>query len=282
MFDERNHYCPMVVAINLMEKIAMAKGNLSACLAVTLPHEGGYSDHPNDPGGATNMGITHKTLADARGVASVTKADVKALSLAEATAIYDRKFWRTINGDALPFGVDLVTFDFGVNSGPSRAARYLQAVLGMKQDGRVGKDTAAAAVMADGKAVIQKLSAKRLSFMQGLAIWGTFKRGWSRRVADVEAKAVAMWLSRGAALAPAARKQLEAEAAKAGKTAASQKNGSAASATAGGGLPLVPGNVDWWFIGAMALALVIAAVLILKARQNADRADAYAAAAAAT
>lgn len=258
----------------------MAKGNLSACLPITLAYEGGYSDHPKDPGGATNMGITIGRLSEVRGH-QVTKADVKALTKTEAQSIYDRYYWRPIRGDDLTYGVDLAVFDFGVNSGPARAAKYLQAVVGVAQDGKIGDATLRAANTGDGKSIIKKLCAKRLSFMQGLAIWQTFKGGWSRRVADVEAKAVAMWLSHGGALTSTARKSLEAEANKAGKTAKSQTT-AGATVGAGGGGSVIASGPDWTLIAVLGgLVVVAVVVLLLKARQNNDRALAYAAVAAA-
>lgn len=256
----------------------MAKGNLAACLAVTLPHEGGYSDHPADPGGATNMGITHITLAAWRGVKSVTKAMVKALTLTEATAIYAARYWAPVRGDDLPFGVDLTVFDYGVNSGTGRAAKELQRVVGAKVDGKIGGETLKAAIMADGKATIKAISARRLSFMQSLKIWDTFKRGWSRRVADVEAKAMAMWLGRGATLSDAQRRELHAEAdAAAGKSSTQGKaaGGTVATGTGGAGVEAMT-DPNWLLIGGIVVvALVIASLLAVHARKNSERAAAF-------
>lgn len=256
----------------------MAKGNLSACLAVTLPHEGGYSDHPADPGGATNMGITHKVLAAWRGVRSVTKAEVKALTLNEATAIYAERYWAPVRGETLPFGVDLTVFDYGVNSGTGRASKELQRVVGAKVDGQIGNETIKATILTDGAKTIKAISARRLSFMQSLKIWETFKRGWSRRVADVEAKAMAMWLGRGAALSPAQRDELLREGdAAAGK--ASTQNKAAGGATAGGaggaGIE-VASDPNWLLIACVVVvAVALAGLLVVHARKNSERAAAY-------
>jgi lysozyme family protein len=260
----------------------MAKGNLPACLAVTLPHEGGYVNHPRDPGGATNMGITHYTLAAWRGVKSVTRAQVKALTLKEATDIYEHRYWKPIQGDRLPFGVDLATFDYGVNSGTGRAEKELQRVVGAKVDGQIGPETLKAVAAHAGKAVIRGLCARRLSFMRSLKIWDTFKRGWSRRVADVEAKAVAMWMAGGSALSKADREELEAEAGKASRTAEGQNKGAQGAggggAAVGGGDTILNGEPNWLLIAGIAiLVLIVAGILIGKSRQNRDRAEAYAA-----
>lgn len=154
-----------------------------ACVAEVLRHEGGYSDNPDDPGGATNRGITLATLRDYRGRA-VTKDDVRDLSEAEAKAIYRARYWPQC-GDALPAGVDLAVFDFAVNSGPGRAARALQTVLGVAADGAIGPRTLAALARANPRAVAIGVGQNRLEFLRGLTGWGTFGKGWGKRVAQV-------------------------------------------------------------------------------------------------
>lgn len=256
----------------------MAKGNLAACLAVTLPHEGKYSDHPADPGGATNMGITHKVLAAWRGVGSVTKAEVKALTLIEATAIYAERYWAPVRGEVLPFGIDLSVFDYGVNSGINRAGKELQRVVGAKVDGQIGHETIKATVLADAPKIIKAISARRLSFMQSLKIWETFKRGWSRRVADVEAKAMAMWLGRGAALSPAQRDELLREGDAAASKARTQDKAAGAGAVTGTGATglEVASDPNWLLVGGIVVAvLVIGGLLMVHARKNSERAAAY-------
>lgn len=167
-----------------------ASARFAACLAEVLRHEGGYVDHPNDPGGATNLGITRATLSDWRG-RPVTKSEVRALTVAEASAIYRARYWDPVRGDALPPGVDLAVFDFAVNSGPGRAARTLQQVLGVTQDGAIGPITLAAIARAPGPVtIIMDLCDARMRFLRGLGTWPTFGRGWTRRVAEVEAAAM--------------------------------------------------------------------------------------------
>jgi lysozyme family protein len=157
-----------------------------ACLPLILKHEGGYVDHPADPGGATNLGITHATLAAWRGK-PVTKQDVRNLTVTEAAAIYRARYWDAVRGDELPAGVDLAVFDFAVNSGPGRAIRTLQGVLGVAQDGALGPVTMAALAKAPGKAtVIVDLCDARMRFLRGLSTFATFGRGWTARVNAIE------------------------------------------------------------------------------------------------
>lgn len=255
----------------------MAKGNFPACLKVTLAHEGGWADHPSDPGGATMKGITIGRFRQYK--PNATKSDLRAISDAMVERIYRDDYWKPVLGDDLQYGVDLAVFDFAVNSGPPRAARYLQAVVGAKQDGVIGPETLKAAILAGGKSTIQKLCAKRLSFVQGLSTFKVFGKGWSRRIADVEAKAVAMWLGKGGVLTDYQRDEMLDDAAGFDHKADGQ-NGAAGGAGAGGGamvgVDAMTGEPNWMFIVAVAVvAGLLAVLLIAKALQNRERAEAY-------
>lgn len=261
----------------------MALANFTNCLPVTLAYEGGWSDHKDDPGGATMKGITLAVYRKYRPGAS--KADLRAISQAEVETIYRGGYWNPIKGDDLPAGVDLATFDFGVNSGVSRAAKYLQGVVGVPADGRIGRATLAAVNKASRKEVIQGLCGRRLSFVGRLATFKTFGKGWSRRIANVEAKAVAMALAAGGATAQAVRLGLSAEAdiADARVEAENRKavGTGAGGGAAGGADAVMNGGPDWLLITALAVAVLAAiTVFVLRARQHKERAAAYAAAAA--
>ena len=164
------------------------------CLTEVLRHEGGYVDHPSDPGGATNMGITRKTLARWRKVSPWTdlpKAAVVALKRDEAALIYRASYWNACEADAMPAGVDLALFDFAVNSGPDRAVRVLQAALGVAADGAVGPVTVGAVSAANPAKLINAICDRRLGFLGRLSSFATFGRGWTRRVAEIRAAALA-------------------------------------------------------------------------------------------
>lgn len=158
-------------------------------LAVVLGHEGGFVQHPRDPGGATKFGITRETLARARG-RPVSVDDVRNLTVAETAAIYRRFFWDAIRADEVPPGVDLALFDLTVNSGPTRAVRMLQSVLGVPADGILGPRTLKAVRAAHPADVIRRLTRARLGFLARLATWPVFGRGWRRRVLAVEQEAL--------------------------------------------------------------------------------------------
>lgn len=165
--------------------------NFAFALAHVLVHEGGYVDHPKDPGGATNKGITIATFR--KWVKKDgTKADLRNITDDQVAKVYRKAYWNAVRGDDLPSGVDYAVFDFGVNSGPSRAARYLQSVVGVTQDGKIGPITLAAVRQADPVEVIRLLTQKRQGFVRGLSIYSTFGKGWERRIADVQRNAVVL------------------------------------------------------------------------------------------
>lgn len=166
----------------------MSKANFNAALAFVLRFEGGYVDHPADPGGATNMGITRASLADWRGK-PVSKDDVRSLSRVEAGAIYRARYWDAVRGDELPSGVDLAVFDLGVNSGPSRAIRLLQRAVGVAEDGRLGPLTLAASHRADAARLVASLCGLRRDFLRAMPTFAVFGRGWMARIDALEHQA---------------------------------------------------------------------------------------------
>lgn len=165
----------------------------ASSFTIVMPHifedEGGYVDHPSDPGGATNMGITIGTLRAWRG-RDVTKADVKALTRSEAMAIYDQNYWDAIRGDDLPAGVDYAVLDYAINSGPGRAAKLLQKLVGANQDGEIGPITLGKVKDVPPRELVDRYCDARMTFLQGLDGWPTFGRGWKRRVDGVRALAL--------------------------------------------------------------------------------------------
>ena len=148
-----------------------------------LRWEGGYVDHPEDPGGATNRGITQATLSSWRG-RPVSKDEVRALTVGETKAIYRARYWDRVRGDELPAPLAVMAFDTAVLSGPSAAAKALQRAIGANPDGAIGPLTIAAARAADLRQSVGRFYDERLAFLQRLSHWPTFGRGWKRRLDD--------------------------------------------------------------------------------------------------
>jgi len=166
--------------------------NFSSALTHVLKFEGGYSDHPSDPGGATKFGITHAVLTRHRGH-QVGKAEVKALTKEEAAAIYRADYWEAACCDDLPSGLDLAVFDCAVNQGAGRAKRFLQQAARVTVDGRIGPVTLAAVRAAPSDALLIEFMARRMrSYGLLRRLFRTFGLGWSRRLMAVHAEALAL------------------------------------------------------------------------------------------
>lgn len=173
------------------------KETYTLSLTEVLKSEGGYVNHPADPGGATNKGITQATYDSyRRSKGLITRKTVKLIADSEVADIYKSRYWDAVKGDELPAGLDYAVFDYAVNSGPQKAIKSLQKALGLTADGQLGPMTLAACRKSP-EATIKKLCASRLAFLKGLKTWPTFGKGWERRVNAVEKTALKLGESHG-------------------------------------------------------------------------------------
>jgi len=156
--------------------------NLEISTGWILAHEGGYVNHPDDPGGATNFGVIQQTYNAWRVRKQRKIQSVKLISQAEVLAIYKEQYWDKIWGDELPTGLDYALYDFAINSGPSRAIKFLQELIGVKQDGVLGNITLQAIRTKNIENLIDALCFKRWKWLKRLRNWKTFGVGWTRRV----------------------------------------------------------------------------------------------------
>lgn len=176
----------------------MAVETFEAVKPLLFAHEGGYSGDRDDPGNwsggkvgvgrliGTKHGISAPTLI-ANSNFKVNPEHMKALTRDEAIRIYKAQYWDTVRGDDLPAGIDYCVYDFSVNSGPGKAVRVLQEVVGARMDGVIGPATLSA-IEACGKGpsqIIDEICNSRLAFMRSLKTWKKYGKGWSRRVSDV-------------------------------------------------------------------------------------------------
>ena len=164
------------------------KDNFPASFRHLLKHEGGFVNHPSDPGGMTNLGVTKKAWEEYVGH-TVDEATMRGLTQETVAPFYKARYWDKVKGDDLPAGVDHAVFDYAVNSGTGRAAKALQAAVGAPSDGAIGPKTLAAVAAADPEEIVEAICRSRLSFLQALPTFGTFGKGWTRRVAEVEQQA---------------------------------------------------------------------------------------------
>ncbi|MBN8532463.1 MAG: glycoside hydrolase family 108 protein [Rhizobiales bacterium] len=232
------------------------RATLPAFMPELFKHEGGYVDHPRDPGGATNLGITIETLRAWR-KAPVSKADVKALSKAEATEIYRERYWNAIRADHIPAGPDAMLFDVAVNSGVGRARQWHPLV-------------------ADRNPVdaVKAIGARRRAFFRSLPAFAVFGKGWMRRVNSVEAWSLAWAVRHQGGSVPVA---LRTEAVQAKRQAQAATGGAAAT---GSGMVAAPqveavSQIDWLVLGAVGAPFALLfGFLIFQAVMQAHRAKA--------
>ena len=158
------------------------------CLNDVLKHEGGFVNHPSDPGGMTNLGVTKKVYEDWLGY-EVDKQDMMKLTKDDVKPIYKKNYWDRCKCDDLPVGVDYVVFDMSVNHGTGRAAKFLQKVVGATVDGAIGNQTIAKIKEMDRKDIILALCTEREAFYRDLSTFDVFGKGWLRRNQEVKDKA---------------------------------------------------------------------------------------------
>jgi len=165
--------------------------NWSNAFALMLKSEGGFVNHPSDPGGMTNLGVTKATWENWVGRES-DEAEMRGLTPEKVEPLYKKKYFDAVRGDELPMGLDYLMFDFAVNAGAGRAIKTLQTVVGVTPDGGFGPMTMAAVQAVDPVELIERFSQAKEDFYRSLTTFATFGKGWLNRVADVKVKASAM------------------------------------------------------------------------------------------
>jgi lysozyme family protein len=167
------------------------KKNFDQSLKMLLKHEGGYVWHPRDPGGMTNLGVT-KRVYEAWVGHEVDEAAMRALTPDDVAPIYRANYWDAVWGDHLPSGVDFSVFDWAVNSGPARAVKALQRIVGSVSDGIIGPKTMQAVMNMDAEKIIDLMHGERQRFYERLDTFDTFGRGWTRRNNETRQAALLM------------------------------------------------------------------------------------------
>ena len=172
------------------------KENWEKSIKAILHHEGGYVNHPEDPGGETNLGVTRRVYEEWIRFHGIRGKDMKDLEVEDVEPIYRKNYWDRIKADDIPSGLDLCVFDFGVNAGTGRAAKYLQTMIGSHPDGGIGPMTLKALdeyIKLHGvDHAIGEYQHRRQTYYEGLKHFGTFGRGWTRRVTETTQAAMNM------------------------------------------------------------------------------------------
>lgn len=143
-----------------------------------MKHEGGYVNHPNDPGGETMYGVT-KRVANAHGY----WGDMRNLPKSLAKQITEKSYYSAVKGDQLDQLIAWQLTDAAYNHGNRQAVKFLQRAVGASDDGLIGPRTLAAVAAMDKNDVVFLFNAERIEFYTGLRGWISFGKGWARRVA---------------------------------------------------------------------------------------------------
>jgi len=154
--------------------------NFDVAFEKLMNHEGGYVNHKDDKGGATNFGVTEAVAREAGYV-----GDMRDLPLDKAKAIYRTLYWTPIRADQLPEVLRYSVFDAAVNSGPFQATKWLQRSLNITDDGQIGPVTMGTANFNDPRATLSRFNGHRLAFLADRNNWDSFGRGWARRLAAI-------------------------------------------------------------------------------------------------
>ena len=168
-------------------------GAFEQALPIILREEGGFSNDPADPGGITNLGVT-KRVWEAWTHNPASESDMRSLTVSQVAPLYRAQYWNALDADSLPPAIALCVFDFGVNAGVARAARLLQSMVGVLQDGHVGPNTGAALnnwVSVHSIAeVVRQYQVARVAFYKSLPTFSHFGAGWINRCTAIETAAL--------------------------------------------------------------------------------------------
>jgi len=159
------------------------------CLELVLKSEGGWVNHPSDPGGETNLGVTKRVWEEYVGHPVET---LKTLTKDDVAPLYEQKYWRPTYCEVLPRGLSLLIFSMGINAGPGRGVKLLQSCIGCVADGVIGPKTMALIKSADVTDLIQKYSNARRDYYKSLKTFEIFGKGWLARVDREEKEALEM------------------------------------------------------------------------------------------
>lgn len=164
------------------------KENFDVTLRTLFEQWGALADHPSDPGGMTNLGVTRHVWERWVG-REVPESEMRALTPELVTPMFKATLWDAIGGGELPSGVDVVVFDLAVNSGPRYAVQVLQKLLGAELGGLVNPDMLSRASSADPSKLISDYTEERLAYLRMIPDWITSEEDRTKRVAAVKAVA---------------------------------------------------------------------------------------------
>jgi lysozyme family protein len=148
--------------------------NFGQSFEALIGHEGGFVDHPADPGGETNFGISKRAYPN---------EDIVGMTLERAKQIYHRDYWSAAGCESVPDALKFQLFDMAVNSGAQASIKTLQLAACTQADGVIGSQTLMAVQSMPAARLVARFNGHRLQLMVRLPTWPTFGRGWAGRIA---------------------------------------------------------------------------------------------------
>jgi len=169
--------------------------NFDFCFDRIIKSEGGYVWDKDDAGGETNLGVTKQAWSEFL-KRPIQDGEMKKLTVSDVKPFYKQIYWDSIKCDDLPSGLDYVVFDFGINAGTKKSAKFLQRVVGAVEDGSVGPATLQLVKTIEVPLLIKTFTELKENFynsiVQNNPVQEKFFKGWMNRVASVQTTAESM------------------------------------------------------------------------------------------
>ena len=151
-------------------------------------YEGGFSNNKNDPGGYTMRGVTLATFRAVYGK-SKTVEELKNITDAQWDNIFKLYYWDKCKADLIDNqSIANMLVDFAWHSGVSTAVKKLQKIVGVEDDGIMGRVTIGAVngYYRGSESVFDALKAARMNYLKSRQNWNIFKNGWTKRVEAIK------------------------------------------------------------------------------------------------
>lgn len=150
--------------------------SFKTALKFVMRWEGGLVDHPSDPGGLTNHGVSIRAYPELgrEGILNLTKED--------AAKLYFKDYWTPNIPEFLPESARVLIFDCAVNQGSGFARKCLQRAVRATPDGVLGPETARKCASISERQLILNIAVERSLRYAKLGIFKTFGKGWMRRL----------------------------------------------------------------------------------------------------
>lgn len=157
------------------------------CFDRVIGHEGGFQKDPKDRGNWTSGQIARGELKGTKfGISAMSypDLDIENLTVDQAKKIYKKDWWDKLGMSRFHPALAYQMFDAAINHGMFNSTKILQRAVGAKDDGVIGNKTLASVNSTEINDLLMLFLAERLQFMTDIKTFGTYGRGWSRRISN--------------------------------------------------------------------------------------------------